>query len=121
VLEGVPEALPALAYATKLQKRAAKFGFDWDDAKRPADKVREELADVENATAEELEEELGDLVFASVALARTLGVDPETALRRTAKKFRDRLARMESSAGERGVTLKDLGPGELDTMWNETK
>jgi tetrapyrrole methylase family protein/MazG family protein len=121
VLEGVPEALPALAYATKLQKRAAKIGFDWDDAKGPADKVREELAEVEGATAEQLEEELGDLVFASVALARKLGVDPETALRRTARKFRDRLARMESTASERGVKLKDLGEGELDELWNEAK
>jgi len=121
VLEGVPEALPALAFATKLQKRAAKIGFDWDDANGPADKVREELAEVEGATAEQLEEEIGDLVFASVALARKLGVDPETALRRTARKFRDRLARMESTASERGVKLKDLGSGELDELWSEVK
>ena len=121
VLEGVPDALPALAFATKLQKRAAKIGFDWDDASGPADKVREELAEVEGATAEQLEEEIGDLVFASVALARKLGVDPETALRRTARKFRDRLARMESTASERGVKLKDLGSGELDELWNEAK
>ena len=121
VLEGVPEALPALAYATKLQKRAAKVGFDWDDAKGPADKVREELAEVEGATAEQLEEEIGDLVFASVALARKLGVDPETALRRTARKFRDRLARMETTARERGVKLKDLGSGQLDELWNDAK
>jgi MazG family protein len=121
VLEGVPEALPALAYATKLQKRAGKVGFDWDDAKGPAEKVREELAEVEGASPDRLEEEVGDLVFASVALARKLGVDPETALRRTARKFRDRLARMESSASERGLKLKDLEPGELDRLWSEAK
>jgi MazG family protein len=121
VLEGVPEALPALAYATKLQKRAAKIGFDWDDAKGPADKVREELAGVENAAPDELEEELGDLVFASVALAHKLGVDPETALRRTARKFRDRLARMETVASERGLTLKGLEPAALDELWNAAK
>jgi tetrapyrrole methylase family protein/MazG family protein len=121
VLEGVPEALPALAYATKLQRRAAKIGFDWDDAKGPADKVREELAEIEAAAPETLEEEIGDLVFAAVALARKQGVDPETALRRTAKKFRDRLARMEKAAGESGATLKDLPPGELDRLWNDAK
>jgi MazG family protein len=121
VLEGVPDALPALAYATKLQKRAAKIGFDWDDAKGPAEKVREELGEIERATPEQLEEEVGDLVFASVALARKLGVDPETAVRRTARKFRDRLAHMEASASERGVALKDLTPEQLDAFWNEAK
>jgi MazG family protein len=121
VLEGVPEALPALAYATKLQKRASKAGFDWDDAKGPADKVKEELAEVEHAAPDELEGEIGDLVFAAVALARKHGVDPETALRRTAKKFRDRLARMEAAASERGSTLKDLPADELDRMWSEAK
>jgi MazG family protein len=121
VLEGVPEALPALAYATKLQKRAAKVGFDWDDAKGPADKVVEELKEVEAAPSDRKEEEVGDLLFAAVALARQLGVDPETAVRRTAKKFRDRLARMETAARERGVTLKDLEAHELDRLWEEAK
>jgi MazG family protein len=121
VLEGVPDALPALAYATKLQKRAAKIGFDFHDAKGPAEKIREELNEVVGAGPEQLEEELGDLVFAAVALARKLGVDPETALRRTARKFRDRLARMESAASERGVKLNDLDAGELDQLWNEAK
>ena len=68
-----------------------------------------------------LKEEVGDLIFASVALARQLGVDPETALRRTARKFRDRLARMEATARERGTTLKDLPPGELDRLWAQAK
>ncbi|TMK18325.1 MAG: nucleoside triphosphate pyrophosphohydrolase [Actinobacteria bacterium] len=121
VLEGVPEALPALAYATKLQRRAAKVGFDWDDPTGPAGKVREELAEIEQARPETLEEEVGDLIFASVALARHLGVDPETALRRTAREFRDRLARMEETARERGSTLKDLPPGELDRLWAQAK
>jgi tetrapyrrole methylase family protein/MazG family protein len=121
VLEGVPEALPALAYAHKLQKRGAKVGFDWDDAKGPAEKVREELGEVETATPEQLEEEVGDLIFASVALARKLGVDAETALRRTARTFRDRLARMEAAAKENGATLKDLNADELERLWAEAK
>ena len=79
------------------------------------------MSEVERATPDEIEEEVGDLVFASVALARKLGVDPETALRRTARKFRDRLARMELAASERGLMLKDLEPGELDRLWNEAK
>jgi tetrapyrrole methylase family protein/MazG family protein len=121
VLEGVPEALPALAYTHKLQKRAGKIGFDWEDAEGPAAKVREELAEVEGAKPEDLEEEVGDLLFAAVALGRQLGVDAETALRKAARKFRDRLATMESSARERGTTLKDLTSGELDKLWGESK
>ena len=121
LLEGVPEALPALAYATKLQRRAAKAGFDWDDASGPAAKVREELDEVGAAKPQEVEEEVGDLVFASVALARHLGVDPESALRRTARKFRDRLARMEEIARERGVQLADLPRQELDRLWEEAE
>jgi MazG family protein len=121
VLEGVPEALPALAYATKLQKRAAKVGFDWDDAKGPAEKVREELAEIEAATPDRLEEEVGDMLFAAAALARKLGVGPETAVRRTSRKFRDRLSHMERAAAERGISLKDLSAEELDALWNEAK
>jgi MazG family protein len=121
VLEGVPEALPALAYAHKLQKRAGKIGFDWEDAEGPSAKVREELAEVEGAAPDAIEEEVGDLLFAAVALGRHLGVDPETALRKAARKFRDRLARMEASAKERGTTLKDLSADELDKLWSEAK
>ncbi|MEX2555039.1 MAG: nucleoside triphosphate pyrophosphohydrolase [Actinomycetota bacterium] len=121
VLEGVPEALPALALAHKLQKRAGKIGFDWKAAGGPAAKVREELAEVEGAQPEDLEEEIGDLLFAAVALGRHLGVDAETALRKAARKFRDRLARMESSARERGATLNDLPADELDKLWSEAK
>jgi len=121
VLEGVPEALPALAYAHKLQKRAKKVGFDWDDAKGPAGKVREELGEVESAKPEGVEEEVGDLLFAAVALGRHLGVDAETALRKAARKFRDRLARMESNARNKGVALKDLSEQELEALWSETK
>ncbi|MFY9586493.1 MAG: nucleoside triphosphate pyrophosphohydrolase [Actinomycetota bacterium] len=121
VLEGVPEALPALAYATKLQKRAAKVGFDWDDTSGPAEKLREELDEVAKAPPEELEGEIGDLVFAAVALSRKAGVDPETALRRTARTFRDRIARMEEVARERGTPLKDLPADELDRLWEDAK
>ena len=121
VLEGVPEALPALAYTTKLQKRASKIGFDWDGPKGPADTVREKLDAMDAAHADEIESEVGDLIFAAVALARQFGVDPETALRRTAKKFRDRLAYMESAARERGTALTDMSDDELHRLWEEAK
>jgi tetrapyrrole methylase family protein/MazG family protein len=121
VLEGVPEALPALAYATKLQRRAAKLGFDWDDPSGPADKVREELGEIEAANPDQLEEEIGDLLFAAAAVARTMGVDPETAVRRTARKFRDRLARMEQIAAAKGEKLNEIPPAELDRLWEQAK
>jgi len=121
VLEGVPEALPALAYTTKLQKRAARLGFDRDDPKGAAETVRAEIDDIQAASPEEVEGDVGDLIFAAVALARQVGVDPETALRRTAKKFRDRLAHMETVARERGTTLKELPGDELHRLWEEAK
>lgn len=122
VLEGVPEALPALAYAHKLQKRAAKVGFDWGNPSQAAAKVREELAEVEKAAGpDELEEEAGDLLFAAVELARHLGVDAETALRKAARKFRDRLAHMEASAQQKGTALKDMSTDQLEKLWTEAK
>ena len=116
VLEGVPEALPALAYSTKLQKRAVKIGFDRPDAKSAADRIRDDLAEVGSDTPEDA---IGDLLFAAVDLARGVGVDPETALRRTARNFRERLSSVESAARERGITLLELPPAELARLWTE--
>jgi len=121
VLDGVPEALPALAYAHKLQKRAAKAGFDYEDASGAAAKIQEELSEVASAPPGEIEEEIGDLIFATVEYARHLGVDAETALRKGARKFRDRLARLERSAREKGVKLKGLSVAELEQLWAEVK
>jgi len=121
VLEGVPEALPALAYATKLQRRAAKVAIAIDDEKDPAGNMRAKLAELEGAGSDATEEQVGELVFAAVALARQHGVDPETALRRTARTFRDRLARVEALARERGERLKDLSAELLDRLWAEAK
>ena len=83
--------------------------------------MREELDEVRAAGPETVEEELGDLLFATVALGRKIGVDAESALRRTARKFRDRIASMEKAARERGIALADLGPDELDRLWEEAK
>ena len=116
-LDGVALALPALQRAQKLQKRAAKVGFDWPDAAPVADKVREELAELADAkTVAERHEELGDLLFSVVNLARHSGVDAEAALRDANAKFQRRFEAVEDAV--------DLTSADLDTMeaaWNEAK
>jgi len=118
-LAGVALALPALLRAEKLQKRAARTGFDWPDASGPRAKVAEEIAEVEAAPdADAREEELGDLLFAVVNWARHLGIDPEAALRRANAKFETRFRAMEALAGEAfaGLTLD-----EKDRLWDRAK
>jgi len=118
-LAGVALALPALLRAEKLQKRAARTGFDWPDASGPRAKVAEEIAEVEAAPdADAREEELGDLLFAVVNWARHLGIDPEAALRRANAKFESRFRAMEALAGEAfaGLTLD-----EKDRLWDRAK
>lgn len=122
VHDDIPEALPALAWAAKLQRRAGAIGFDWDSAAGPIAKVREELAELEAAAgAGEREHELGDLLLAVVALSRHLDVDAESALRRAGRRFRARVAGVERRARERGVALRDLSDAELEALWEESK
>jgi len=122
VLDGVPAALPALQQADTYSRRAARVGFDWTDANGVADKVREEMAEVESAeTPEEQESELGDLLFAVVNWGRWLGVDPETALRRANGRFQRRFRNMEQSAREQGLDMFSLTMDELEAMWQEAK
>jgi XTP/dITP diphosphohydrolase len=113
-LAGIPAALPALQLAAKLQKRAAESGFAWADVAGPPAKVREELDEAVKATKpERLEEEVGDLLFSVVALARARGVEPEAALRRTARRFRARFLAARSAAEADG-----RDPATLDlTTW----
>ncbi|MBA3896651.1 MAG: nucleoside triphosphate pyrophosphohydrolase [Sphingomonadaceae bacterium] len=119
VLDGVALALPALMRAEKLQKRAAQTGFDWPDAEGPRAKVIEELDEIAEAGgAEAIEEEVGDLLFAAVNLARHLKVDPEAALRRANAKFEARFRGMEDAAGEGFVAL-DLDAKEA--LWEQVK
>jgi MazG family protein len=134
-LDGLPAALPPLLMAYRLGERAAAVGFDWPDADGPAAKVREELAEVEHeavarraATAEDgpaleerLADEVGDLLFAVVNLARKLGVQPHTALDRANRKFRARFEAVERLARERGVDVSSAGLEVLDGLWNEVK
>lgn len=118
-LDDVAIGLPALTRAEKLQNRAARTGFDWPDAIGPRAKIDEEIAEVEAAcNADEREDEIGDLLFVVVNWARHLGVDPETALRRSNAKFERRFRHMETAAGA-GFAALDLEAKE--TLWNAAK
>lgn len=122
VHDDIPESLPALAWAAKLQRRAGAAGFDWGDAHGPLAKVEEELRELNAAvTDDEREHELGDLLLAVVALSRHVDVDAETALRRAGRRFKARVAHIEQAAKDRGLTLRDLSEHELIALWNDAK
>ncbi len=125
VLAGLPPALPDLLMAFRLQERAASVGFDWPDTAGPLQKVHEELAEVEgellSGDQEALTEELGDLFFAVVNLARKAGVQPGTALARANRKFRARFETIEALAAERGIDIATAGLELLDSLWDEAK
>lgn len=120
-LDGIPMTLPALAYAQKVQKRAASVGFDWPDVEGAWPKVLEEIAEVRAAEPSELHEEIGDLLFACVNVARHLGIDAETALRQAARKFGDRFADVERRAAARGLDLPGTPLDVLDALWEDVK
>jgi tetrapyrrole methylase family protein/MazG family protein len=114
--------------AYKLQAKAAKVGFDWEDIAPVWDKVAEELAELKQAAAlpeaeraEKTEDELGDVLFAVVNLARFMGVDPESALNRTNNKFRRRFNYIEAKLKEQKLTWQDLNLAQLDVIWEEAK
>jgi len=125
-LDGVARALPELSRAVKLQRRAARVGFDWDDPQEVFLKVEEELGEIHEALAEDhgpgrVEEEVGDLLAAMANLARHLGVDPETALRKANAKFERRFRAMEDHLDAEGRTPRDCGLAELDALWERVK
>ena len=120
-LADVPLALPALARATKLGKRAGRVGFDWPDASGVRAKIDEELREVIEAPAARREEEIGDLLFAVANWSRHLQVDPEEALRRANHKFESRFRAMEALARERALRLDSLDAAAWDALWNEVK
>ena len=116
LLDGIPIAMPALSVAEKYQNRAARVGFDWPTIAGVFDKLQEEIAELREAkTAEEQTEELGDLFFALVNLARWLQVDPETALRETNLKFLTRFKVIEAESRRQGIQLLDMSLEEMDT------
>jgi len=125
LLDDVPQALPALSRAIKLQKRAAQVGFDWPEALPVVDKVREELDEVLEAMSENdpvaISEEIGDLLFVVGNLARHLKVDPETALRAANAKFERRFRFIEQALREGGRSMEDCALDELDALWGEAK
>ncbi len=124
-LAGVPLALPALTRALKLQEKAGRVGFDWNDARAVLAKIREEADEIEAAldagARDEAAAEIGDLLFALVNLARHLDADPEAVLRATNAKFERRFAAIESALAARGKTPKDATLAEMDTLWDAAK
>jgi XTP/dITP diphosphohydrolase len=125
VLAGVPDALPALIKAFRIQEKAANVGFDWANPSQVWDKVSEESDEVKqeivNNDQDKLEAEFGDLIFAIVNAARLYKVNPENALERTNRKFTARFNHIEKRATEQGLTLKDMTIAQLDEFWNEAK
>lgn len=125
VLDGVPIALPALIRAVKLQQKASTVGFDWNDPKAVLAKLREELAEIEveidGASHERLEDEIGDLLFAAANLARHLNVDADQALRRTNTKFVRRFAVIEMTLAAVGRSPADATLDEMEALWQKAK
>jgi tetrapyrrole methylase family protein/MazG family protein len=118
----LPPGLPALIQAATYQRRAGRVGFDWPDVTGVKAKVHEEIAEVEaSAAPAEREDEMGDLLFATVNWARWLEVEPETALRRANAKFARRFARMEQAGRERGRQMSEMSLHELDELWEASK
>ena len=124
-LDHVSAGLPSLMHAEKITKRAGRVGFDWEDCAQVIEKIREELAEVEHALASKdaghIEEEIGDLLFATVNLARKAMVEPEVALRRATRKFITRFQKLEAVLRERNRKPEQCDMSELDTVWNEIK
>jgi nucleoside triphosphate diphosphatase len=130
-LAGVPVAQPALTRAVKLQEKAGKVGFDWNDVRAVLHKIREEADEIEAAlgdgeaasapSAAEAAAEVGDLLFAAVNLARHLRADPEALLRQTNQKFERRFAAIERALAAKGKTPQQATLAEMDTLWEQAK
>jgi MazG family protein len=125
VLGGVPVSLPATIKATRLQEKAGKVGFEWDETSQVWDKVKEEMEELQEAVAlqdkDKIEEEFGDLSFSLINYARFLQIDAENSLERTNRKFIARFTGMEEMARQKGRSLADMTLGEMDELWNEMK
>ena len=126
-LDDVPTAFPALQEADKLQRRASKVGFDWNDARLVLDKIREETHELDEELSktapdkDRISDELGDILFALANLARHLDIDPEEALRRTNRKFRTRFAAIEDHAQKEGTSLEAMSLEEMEDAWQAAK
>lgn len=124
-LAGIPAGMPALMRALKLQQKAAKVGFDWNDVRAVLTKIREEVDEIETeidrGERDQAAAEVGDLLFAVVNLARHLDVDPDTTLRATNAKFERRFAAIEAALATRGKTPSQATLDEMDDLWNAAK
>jgi XTP/dITP diphosphohydrolase len=125
VLAGVPKSLPAMVKAWRMQEKAKKVGFEWENKADVWKKVEEEMLELQEAektnSQAQIEEEFGDLLFSLINYARFLGVDPELALEKTNRKFRDRFMRMEAIALAGQRDLADMSLEEMDAIWNSIK
>ena len=125
LLDGIPHTLPAVMQGFQLTRRASRIGFDWDRVEGVIEKLQEELAELKKATegqsAQQMEEEVGDVLFAAVNLARFLKVDPEIALKRTNSKFMSRFRAMERAARDSGRALADVPRPEMESLWERAK
>ncbi|MDP4188347.1 MAG: MazG family protein, partial [Bacteroidota bacterium] len=125
LLSGVPQSLPALVKANRIQDKVRSVGFDWDDKSQVWDKVNEELGEVKQeinkGDAKKMESEFGDLLFSVVNAARLYNVDPESALERTNKKFMKRFNHLEKNSLQSGKTLKEMSLEEMNSLWEEAK
>jgi MazG family protein len=125
LLDGIPKHLPALQRALRVQERAAGVGFDWKHERDVWEKVREEGEELRQAVKrkkhQQIEEEFGDYLFALVNYARFIGVEPETALRRTVEKFTKRFRYIERELAKKGKDVHDSSLEEMDALWNTAK
>lgn len=126
VLSGVPNSMPSLVKAIRIQDKASSAGFDWDKPEQVWEKVQEELGELQEAVAQQesqdrVEEELGDVIFSLVNYARFIGVNPEDALEKTNRKFIQRFNYIELQAKNSGKKLTELSLEQMDAWWNESK
>jgi XTP/dITP diphosphohydrolase len=125
VLSGVPKSLPALVKAERIQDKVAGVGFDWDNRSQVLDKVKEEIAELEEALANKeinaIESEMGDVFFSLINYCRYIDVNAEAALERTNKKFIRRFQAMEKMTRQEDTQLSDMNLKEMDTLWERSK
>ena len=125
LLEGVPNSLPSMVKAFRIQQKVKQVGFEWENKEQVWDKVEEEIkelqVEIEAKNQDKMEAEFGDVLFSLVNYARFLNIDPETALERTNKKFKYRFELMEAYAKEKGVDLSKLSLEEKNKLWDSIK